>query len=42
MGGDFENAQENITSLAGLFDLNVNEFSEQIDQFLRAPILSLW
>jgi hypothetical protein len=40
MGGDFESVQENITSLAGLFGLNADEFSEKIDQFLRAPILS--
>ncbi len=40
MGGNFESVRENITSLAGLFDLNENEFSENIDQFLRAPILS--
>ncbi len=41
MGGDFENVRENITSLAGLFDVNEKEFSRQIDQFLRAPLLSL-
>ncbi len=40
MGGDFESVQENITSLAGLFDLDEKVFSKQIDQFLRAPILS--
>ncbi|WP_158867570.1 lipoyl domain-containing protein [Maribellus comscasis] len=40
MGGDFENVQENVTSLAGLFNLDEKEFSAQIDQFLRAPILS--
>ena len=40
MDGDFETAQENITSLAGLFGLNVSEFSEEIDHLLRAPILS--
>ncbi len=40
MGGDFEPVRENITSIAGLFDLNEDDFSEQIDQFLRAPLLS--
>ncbi len=40
MGGDSKSVKENITSLAGLFGLNENDFSEQIDQLLRAPILS--
>ena len=40
MGGDFETVKENIISLADLFDLNVNELSENIDQFLLSPILS--
>ena len=40
MRGDFETVQQNITSLAGLFDLNEKDFSKQIDQFLRAPLLS--
>ncbi|MBK6282313.1 MAG: hypothetical protein IPF54_06270 [Draconibacterium sp.] len=40
MGGDFGTVQENITSLSGLFDLNEKDFSRQIDQFLRAPLLS--
>jgi hypothetical protein len=40
MGGDIETIQENIKSLTGLFDLNDNELSEKIDQFIRAPILS--
>ena len=40
VGGDFDSVQENITSLASLFDLNDKEFSIEIDQFLRAPLLS--
>ncbi len=40
VGDDFDSVQENITSLAGLFELNDKELSEEIDQFLRAPILS--
>jgi uncharacterized Zn ribbon protein len=40
MGDDFESVQENIMSLAGLFDLNDQELSEEIDQLLRAPVLS--
>jgi hypothetical protein len=40
MGDDYESIQENITSLAALLDLD-DSLSEQIDQFLRAPLLSL-
>lgn len=40
MGGDFETVHENITSLTGLFNLNNENLSKQIDQFLRAPLLS--
>jgi hypothetical protein len=40
MGGDFDSVQENITSLAGLFDLNADELSKETDQFLRSPALS--
>lgn len=40
MGSDFDNVQENITSLAGLFGLNGEKLSKETDQFLRSPVLS--
>ncbi|NNE76541.1 MAG: hypothetical protein HKN31_05655, partial [Pricia sp.] len=40
LGKDYEGVRENISSLSQLFDLNDDELSESIDQFLRAPLLS--
>ena len=40
MGGDYETVQGNINSITDLFDLPDQDFSEKIDQFLRAPLLS--
>src|SRR5690606_22387640 len=40
MGEDYERVQENINSLTDLLDLHEEGFSEVLDQFLRAPLLS--
>ena len=41
MGDEYERVWENISSLADLLGFNHQELSPEIDQLLRAPILSL-
>src|SRR5690606_36829154 len=40
MGEEYERVQENITSLTEILDLRGEGFSEVLDHFLRAPLLS--